>query len=105
MKKMIVSDRESVVQLMSDPSVEVHSMTELSKDSVMFCYENLKEANKDARYVNVAIAAYTTAHARTVLYKYLDRLKKSVVYFDTDSLVYLQEPGSSPIETGDLLGD
>lgn len=105
MKKMIVNDRESVVKLMSDPSIEVHSMIELSNDAVMFNYKNLKEANKDARYVNVAIAAYTTAHARTVLYKYLDKLNKSVLYFDTDSVIYLQEPGSTPIETGDLLGD
>jgi len=40
---------------------------------------------------NPVIAAYTTAHARLKLYSYIERLGDRVMYFDTDSLVYLSD--------------
>jgi hypothetical protein len=38
---------------------------------------------------NIIIAAFTTANARLRLYEMLDKLGKSVAYYDTDSIVYL----------------
>lgn len=105
LKKIITSRREDVVKLMSDPNIEVHSMIEMSNDSAMFTYKNIKEADRDARYINVAIAAYTTAHGRIVLYKYLDLLQDMVLYFDTDSIIYIERKGGPVVETGDLLGE
>lgn len=105
LKKVIVNTRAQVVALMSNPLNEVQAMFEMSDDAAMFTYKNLKEADKDAPYVNVAIAAYTTAHARTVLYKYLNILNEAVLYFDTDSIIYLETADTPKIKTGDLLGD
>lgn len=38
---------------------------------------------------NVVIAAYTTAQARLKLYDYLDLLGERVLYYDTDSCIYV----------------
>jgi hypothetical protein len=54
----------------------------------------------------VAVAAYVTTQARLNLYDYLNRLGQSVLYCDTDSVVYVQktaEPSKIPIR--DYLGD
>lgn len=105
LKKMTVTSREDVVKIFSDETVEVQSMFEMSDDAVMFSYKHLKEADRNTGYVNVAIAAYTTAHARTVLYKYLNILKDSVLYFDTDSVIFVERKDTPHIATGDFLGD
>ena len=42
------------------------------------------------KYVNVAVAAYVTTQHRRKLYKYLSKLGNSVLYCDTDSVIYIQ---------------
>ena len=53
------------------------------------------------------IAAYTTAQARLKLYSFLERLGERVLYYDTDSIIYLSREGSAEYELplGDYLGD
>jgi G:T-mismatch repair DNA endonuclease (very short patch repair protein) len=53
---------------------------------------------------NPFIAAYTTAQARMKLYSYLDRLQERVLYFDTDSVIYITGPNDRDLETGMFLG-
>jgi len=56
----------------------------------------------------VIIAAYTTARARLVLYEYLDKLERRVLY-DTDSCIYVSSGDAVPPEyepcTGNFLDD
>ncbi len=55
---------------------------------------------------NVFIAAYTTAHARLKLYnELLEPLGRKVLYFDTDSCIYLEDETTPKITIGDYLGD
>lgn len=105
LKKAIVTSRDKLVKLVSNESLEIHSMVEMSDSAVMFTYRLIEECQQDAQYVNVAIAAYTTAHARTVLYNYLHTLNESVLYFDTDSVIYVERKETPKILTGDFLGD
>ena len=56
--------------------------------------------------INVAVAAYVTIEARFKLYEYKSKLRKSVLYCDTDSVVYIQnEDEHSKVVTGDYVGD
>jgi hypothetical protein len=56
--------------------------------------------------VNVAVAAYVTTQARLKLYEYLRELKESVLYYDTDSAIYIQNVDEAPkVHTGDYLGE
>ncbi|CAL1296137.1 unnamed protein product [Larinioides sclopetarius] len=65
---------------------------------------------KEERFVpqdtstNVFLAAFTTCYARLKLYDELERLGRSVLYFDTDSIIY-QTDGQNDPPTGNFLGD
>ena len=50
------------------------------------------------------IACFTTSHARLMLYNKIDYLKEQVLYFDTDSIIYVDD-GTRNVKTGDMLGD
>ena len=52
---------------------------------------------------NIFIACFTTSHARLMLYEKLEYLDRQVLYFDTDSIIYIDD-GTKKIETGDTLG-
>ena len=57
---------------------------------------------------NIAIAAFTTSHARMRLYWGLEQLGEQVLYFDTDSVVYRYDRNNKDhkiIPNGDYLGD
>ena len=54
----------------------------------------------------MAVAAYLTAQARLKLYDYLSKLGKSVLYCDSDSVIYIQNVDEHPkVETRYYLGD
>ena len=58
----------------------------------------------NSKNTNIYIACFTTSHARLMLYKKLDYLKEKVLYFDMDSIIYVDD-GTKNIKTGDMLGD
>ena len=51
------------------------------------------------------VAAFTTAHARLQLYDELDMLGERVLYYDTDSIVYLTQPDQPEPRLGNYIGD
>jgi len=53
----------------------------------------------------VVIAAYTTSHARLKLYRYLDLLGERVLYYDTDSIIYIHANGSPDLDVVVYLSD
>ena len=80
------------VRLVNDETVEVH-------------YRNIGEFEEQNNKVNIVIAAFTTAYARLKLYDLLDQLQEQVLYYDTDSVIYVHEPGKPEPSLGDYLGD
>ena len=55
--------------------------------------------------LNIFVASYTTSRARDRLYEALQLLGERVLYFDTDSVIYLEEPGQRNPLLGDYLGE
>lgn len=53
----------------------------------------------------VALACFTTSHARLKLYSMIERMQDKAIYCDTDSLVYREDEGDEVVELGDNLGD
>ena len=90
----LYSDQYEVkdVQLVNDETVEIQYLEK----------EGFVEENKK---VNIVIASFTTAYARLKLYDLLDLLQERVVYYDTDSVVYVHEPGKPDPPLGDYLGE
>ena len=67
---------------------------------------NLKDHFVDnSNNTNIFIAAFTTSHARMMLYGVLDNLGDNVLGFDTDSCWYIEKENGPTIKTGDNLGD
>lgn len=54
---------------------------------------------------NVFIAAFTTCWARLKLYSLLETLGERVLYFDTDSVIFVSRPGDEDPKTGSFLGE
>ena len=61
--------------------------------------------NEGGNAVNLAIAAFTTSHARMRLLKPMEKLGFRVCYCDTDSLMYPLKPGDWDVPKGNMLGD
>ena len=82
----------SDARLVNDETVEVH-------------YSNVEEFAEQNNKVNIVIAAFTTAYARLKLYDLLDLLQERALYYDTDSVIYVHEPGKPEPPLGNYLGD
>ncbi|KAF0021776.1 hypothetical protein F2P81_025971 [Scophthalmus maximus] len=54
---------------------------------------------------NVFIAAFTDAYGHLILYSYLQQLQDRVLYFDTDTLIYVSKEGESQLKLCIYLGD
>lgn len=104
-KKLFINDRDQLINLVTDPSFETQSLYTLSSDALLASYKLINEGNHLQPNVNVAIAAYTTAHARLHLYEYLDKLQDRVLYYDTDSVFFVENGNDSGLALGDYLGD
>jgi len=80
------------VSVMNDAMVEIH-----------FQYQD-----KDIPVtpnLNIFVACFTTCWARLRLYEALEQLGERVLYYDTDSVIYLEEPGQPNPVLGDYLGE
>ena len=90
---------------MLDEKIEDLNIHFINEDMVEMNY-NLKDQFVDnSNNTNIFIAAFTTSHARMMLYGVLDKLGDNVLGFDTDSCWYIEKENGPLIETGDNLGD
>ena len=81
---------------------------DLQKNDQLTLYFDMMRHSEDTNpNVNVYIAAFTTCWARLKLYNTLEKLGKRVLYYDTDSIIYVETENSDEFqpELGDYLGD
>ena len=58
---------------------------------------------EEARSTNIFIAAFTACHGRMKLYDELDKI--GVLYYDTDSIIYIDKPSLYNPKLGNNLGN
>ena len=80
------------VSVINDHLVEVH-------------YQHQDEDIPVSPNFNIFVTCFTTCWARLRLYETLELLGGRVLYFDTDSIIYLQEPEQTNPILGDYLGE
>ena len=85
--------------------IEVPDVRLVNAEMTEVQFKNACEFEESNDKVNIVIAAYTTAYARLKLYDLLDQLQEQVLYYDTDSVIYVHEPGKPEPALGDYLGD
>ena len=100
----VTEPKEFYAYLYSD-QYEVKDAQMINDETVEIQYIEKEGFVEENKKVNIVIAAFTTAYARLKLYDLLDLLQERVLYYDTDSVVYVHEPGKPDPPLGDYLGD
>ena len=80
------------VSVMNDEMVEVH-------------YQYQDQDIPVSPNLNIFVACFTTCWARLRLYAALELLGERVLYYDTDSVIFLEEEGQPNPVLGDYLGE
>lgn len=77
----------------------------IDDQTIELTYVNREEDIELAKDTNIYIAAFTTCWARLMLYEALDILGGRVLYYDTDSVIYVRIPDLPDLKFGNMLGD
>lgn len=104
-KTSILHEPSEVFEFFTRSSIKINDLKHISEKAVVISWEQKEETANPLSTVNVAIAAYTTAQARLKLYEYLDILGEKVLYYDTDSVIYVSREGEIEPTTGNCIGD
>ena len=100
-----LNDYDELLSLVNDSSKEVTSLDFISCDVIRCTYKKTITSCAQLNNRNVVIASFVTAYGRLELFKIIDKLQKRVLYFDTDSVIYVcDESNYNDIETGMYLG-
>ncbi|XP_071097939.1 uncharacterized protein [Haliotis cracherodii] len=91
--------------LWRDDRNTIEDVTVVNEHMVEVTYTQQKEFQTPHSHFNVAIAASVTAQARLKLYETLALVGRRVLYFDTDSVIYIHRPHDANPELGHSLGE
>lgn len=101
----IITNPSELYNKLIDPSIEISSIIGINDNVIIVNSSSKGERSLPLKTVSLPIAIYTTMGARLLLYKILDMLTDRVLYFDTDSIIFVTRPGDEIPPTGDFLGD
>ena len=99
-----VSDVKRWYQILLDDRLEISKTIFINENMVQVTFKYKNEYVQDNFSTNVYVAAFTTSNTRLRLYDMLDKLGQSVAYYDTDSIVYIDN-GETSVKTGCMLGE
>ena len=99
-----VTDVSEFYEILLDDKLDNINFQFINDDMVQMTYNFKDQFVDNSNNANIYIACFTTSHARLMLYNKLDYLKEKVLYFDTDSIIYVDD-GTKTVKTGDMLGD
>lgn len=108
-KTTIVRSNAAYFALATNPEEEIIGEYNVHRDVVMVCHR--KRDLKDCKPGNtsVAIASMVTAYGRIRLFKLIHEIERvregRLLYFDTDSAMFVKRVGDPEISTGIYLGD
>ena len=103
-KVELVKDPRTYFDYLTSDEINVLDARFVSDEMVELHYEyNENFVEPDAK-TNMMIAAFTTAYARLKLYDVLDQLQERVLYYDTDSMIFISKPGEPEPLLGPYLG-
>ena len=82
-------------ELLTCPGTEVTNIIFPNDDAAWVSWKYSEDNIAVGKNVNVAVAAYVTTQARFKLYEYLSKLRDSVLYCDTVSVI-IQNDNDTP---------
>ena len=99
-----IMDVSEFYGILLDDKLDNKNFQFINDDMVQMTYKFKDQFVDNSNNTNIYIACFTTSHARLMLYEKLDYLNDKVLYFDTDSIIYIDD-GTKIGETGDMLGE
>ncbi len=94
-KVELISDVQTFLDYLTSDEINVLDANFVSDEVIEIHYENNENFVTPNSKTNMVIAAFTTAYARLKLYDVLDQLNEIVLYYDTDSVIFVSKPGES----------
>jgi len=85
--------------------LDVRHVSVINEQMVEVHYQYQDEDIPVSPNLNIFVASFTTSWARDRLNKAIQLLGERVLYFDTDSVIYLEEPDQPSPLLGDYLGE
>ena len=99
-------DPQAFHRFLETDTLDIRHVSVINDDMVEVHYQHQEEDIPVSPNLNIFVAAFTTCHARLRLYEALEPLGERVLYYDTDSIIYLEEtPGQFNPTRGHYLGD
>lgn len=98
-------EADKFFRCISDPQKNIKDFYIVSDDTIQVSYEAKDDFVPENYQTNVFLATFTTCHARLKLYEVLEQLQERVLYHDTDSIIYISDPGDPEPALGDYLGE
>ena len=104
LQNKFVTELADFYEILLNDKLDIRNFEFVNEDMVQMTYTYKEAFVENSNNTNIYIGCFTTSHARLMLYDKLDYLDRQVIYYDTDSIIYVDN-GSKKIETGDELGD
>ena len=98
-------DPQTFHQFLNTDTIDVRHVSIINDQMVEVQYQYEKEDIPVSPNLNIFVACFTTCHARLKLYAALEQLQERVLYYDTDSVIFLQDEGQPNPDLGNYLGD
>ena len=100
-----INDLQTFLDYLTSDVINVVNANLVSDEMIEIHYENNENFIAPNSKANVVIAAFTTAYARLKLYDVLDELKERVLYYDTDSVIFVSKRSETEPPLGPYLGE
>jgi hypothetical protein len=101
----LINDVSQLYELFLNDEYVVHDVNFLNENICQAFYSKSDDMHEGTNDTNVIIASFVTCYARLKLLDLLEKLDNRVLYFDTDSCVFISRVGCWEPELGDYLGD
>jgi DNA polymerase elongation subunit (family B) len=99
----LINDPKEWYEMITDDTLILGQVDILNENSIQVFYK--KKFNEESTETSVTHAAFVTCHARLKLYSELEKINKRVLYFDTDSIIFVANESDYVPELGDYLGE
>ncbi|XP_055344050.1 uncharacterized protein LOC129592111 [Paramacrobiotus metropolitanus] len=102
---LFINSAKQYFDLLRSEAIEIHSVHAVNANTMMVTKSKKEDFIEGSNSVNIAIAAFTTSHARLKLLNRMEKLGERVLYYDTDSVIFTCKEDQWMPQTGTFLGD
>ena len=104
-KTEYISEPSKYFDLVTNPFKIVKNVDPYGDRFVHVNWEDTESLVEPHTCSNLVVGSFVTAQARLTLYDILEKLNERVLYFDTDSIIYVHKPDFWNPTIGDKLGE